>query len=346
LITLPDMTSLHVDMLGSNFDAVLALKTPACGTASLDCDDAFSPGGDVIDYQPAGGIAGGTYAIVVDGYSANSGNYVVNLSGKIANQASCEGALAAAGALTCNDGYACKGNMGSRTCRRTQCNDGMNNSDGDTRIDYPNDPGCADLNDDDEADTCPGAGCPACGNTVDDDGDGLIDYPQDFACSSASGSTESACPVETDAISAVTTAVINSSTTGKTNNFTPSCASGSNAPDVTYILQLPVTVETLTIDTITSPFNTVLTFDEPTCAAPVIACDDNGGGSNTSRIIRTNVPTGAYAITVDGAGTAAGNFALHVDGRVVPGSACTGPLFSAGVLSCPVGQNCISGTCQ
>jgi hypothetical protein len=174
----------------------------------------------------------------------------------------------------------------------------------------------------------------------------LIDYPADFGCSAASGTTEIACTTETDAMALVTTAVINSSTTGKANDFTPTCSSGSSAPDVTYILQLPVPVVTLTIDTVTSPFNTVLTFDEPTCATPTLACDDNGGGGNASRIIRNDVTAGAYAITVDGAGTASGNFALHVDGRVAPGSTCTGPLFTAGVLACPVGQNCMGGTCQ
>jgi len=346
LIDLPKLNSLHLDMMGSSYDAVLALKTAACGATDLACNDAFSAGGDLINYAPTAGIPAGTYAVVIDGYSTNSGTYNLNLSGKIAAAGKCEGALAMSGALTCDTGYSCKGAVGSKTCRKTACNDGLDN-DSDTKIDFPNDPGCVDVNDDTEADTCPGgASCPACGNGVDDDGDTLIDYPADFGCASASSNTEIACPTETDPIGQVTTAVINSTTTGKTNNFTPSCSSGSNAPDVTYILQLPVSVTTLTIDTITSPFNTVLTFDEPTCAAPTLACDDNSGGNNTSKIIRTDVVPGAYAITVDGASTASGNFALHVDGRAAPGSVCTSPLFTAGVLACAVGEHCTAGLCQ
>jgi hypothetical protein len=347
LITVPDLSSLHLDMAGSGYDAVLALKTASCGAADLACNDSFSDGGEVINYAPTAGVPAGTYAVVVDGYFGDTGAFNLNLSGVIKNNQSCEGPLAASGALTCGAGFTCKGPAGNRTCKKTQCSDGVNNADGDTVKDYPRDPGCLDINDDDESDDCPdGPNCPACGNDDDDDGDGLIDYPQDYGCAAASGASEVACPTETDMITKITTAVINSSTTGKANDFTPSCSSGSNAPDVTYILQLPVPVVTLTIDTITTPFNTTLTFDEPTCAAPVIACDDNGAAMNTSRIVRTDVQPGAYAITVDGAGTAAGNFALHVDGRVAPGSACTGPLFAAGVLACPVGENCTAGTCQ
>jgi hypothetical protein len=347
IVTLPSLNSIHVDMLGSAFDAVLMLKTASCGTADLACNDAFSAGGDVINYAPAGGIAAGVYAIVVDGYSTNQGAYNLNVTGKIALNGRCDGALANAGALTCDVGLACKGPVGNKQCLKTECSDGVNNADGDAFIDFPSDPGCSGIGDDSEADTCPsGPGCPVCGNGADDDGDSLVDYPADYGCSAASGTTEVACATETDAITVLANPVTNGTTTGKANNFTPSCNFGSNAPDVTYILQLPVPVANLTIDTITTPFNTVLTFDEPSCTAPTLACDDNGGGSNTSKIVQTNLLPGAYAITVDGASTASGNFALHIDGRAAPNAACTSPLFASGVLSCGVGQHCMAGVCQ
>lgn len=52
--------------------------------------------------------------------------------------------------------------------------------DGDDRIDYPSDPGCADRDDDDESEPAPPG---PCANGVDDDGDRLIDYPRDPGCS-------------------------------------------------------------------------------------------------------------------------------------------------------------------
>jgi hypothetical protein len=183
---------------------------------------------------------------------------------------------------------------------------------------------------------------------MDNDTDGLTDYPMDFGCPAASGTTEVACAPSTDMVGLITNATTGGTTTGKTNDFTPptACVSSSNAPDVSYILNLPVAVTTLTIDTIGAPFDTVLTFDDPLCATPVLQCDNNGGGSLTSKITRTNVPAGAYAVTVDGSGTAAGAYSLHVKGTVAAGTACTSPLFASGVLECPVGQNCTAGTCQ
>jgi hypothetical protein len=62
----------------------------------------------------------------------------------------------------------------------------------------------------------------------------------------------------------------------------------------------------------------------------------------------TNVPVGNYAIQVDSFGTANnGAFTLNVRGTVAAGTACTSPLFTAGVLVCPTGTTCTAGgVCQ
>ncbi|MDQ5949933.1 MAG: hypothetical protein QG563_440 [Patescibacteria group bacterium] len=57
----------------------------------------------------------------------------------------------------------------------TQCNDGINNNDGDIFIDYPDDIGCENLSDNDERDY-------ACSDGKDNDNDGLIDYGFDLGC--------------------------------------------------------------------------------------------------------------------------------------------------------------------
>src|SRR6476646_9911063 len=58
-----------------------------------------------------------------------------------------------------------------------QCSDTVDN-DGDGLIDYPDDPGCGDPND--ESEDSPGK--PQCSDGRDNDHDGKIDYPEDPGC--------------------------------------------------------------------------------------------------------------------------------------------------------------------
>lgn len=74
----------------------------------------------------------------------------------------------------------------------TECNDGMDN-DGDGFIDYPHDLGCEDERDSDETDPPPSL----CSNGADDDGDGLADFPDDPGCADAVDNDEAdECPGE------------------------------------------------------------------------------------------------------------------------------------------------------
>lgn len=61
---------------------------------------------------------------------------------------------------------------------KNACGDGVDN-DADGKIDYPADPGCVSLQDNDETDA------PQCSDTADNDNDGKIDYPADLGCSDA-----------------------------------------------------------------------------------------------------------------------------------------------------------------
>ncbi|MFC1732671.1 hypothetical protein ACFL6I_20400 [candidate division KSB1 bacterium] len=67
-----------------------------------------------------------------------------------------------------------------------QCNDGIDN-DGDSMIDFPNDPGCSSPTDDDETDT---GTLPECNDGIDNDNDGLIDFPDDPGCDDANDDNE------------------------------------------------------------------------------------------------------------------------------------------------------------
>ncbi|MCX5741327.1 MAG: hypothetical protein NT062_02380, partial [Proteobacteria bacterium] len=324
-LDVPAMNSLTVNLTAS-YDTVHEILDTTCAGTALKCSDSTTMG-------PIANVAAGTYYVVVDGYSSSStGTGTILVSGEIAGNASCEGALAQAGVFTCAPGYACKGAVGSRICGPALCNDGIDN-DSDGKIDYPFDPGCDSPADDTEMDTCPGAGCPVCGDGADNDTpvDGLIDFPMDFGCASAAGTTEVFCMPETDPTSLITTAVTTGTTTGTANDLVPSCRSTSTAPDKTYALSLPVPVTTLVVDTIGSTYDTVLHMHDAACGVE-LGCDDDGGGSLRSKITLSNVGIGNYAITVDGYTTNNGPFTLNVKGTVATNTVCTSPLFAAGVL--------------
>jgi hypothetical protein len=68
-----------------------------------------------------------------------------------------------------------------------QCNDNADN-DGDGQVDYPNDPGCASV--DDNSESPDPSGQPQCNDGVDNDGDGLIDFPNDPQCDSQQDNVE------------------------------------------------------------------------------------------------------------------------------------------------------------
>ena len=330
---------LVVDTLGSPLDTVVGIRRTNCNGTDLVCDDNSGGNGDSVAVLV--NVLPGEYFIIVDDRNAASAPYDLRVTAELPPNAAC---TPGAGLYVCGLGYACQGPAGAETCAAAACNDSID-ADGDGFPGYPTDPGCADISDNDESDTCPsGPGCPACGNGLDDDNDTRVDYPADFGCASASSVSELECPIETDPIRLVTHPVTMGSTTGMTNNFTPTCQSSNNS-DVTFVLALPVPVATLRLDTIGSSFDTVLSILDIACSA-VIECDDDDGGSLRSLINRTNVPPGNYAVVVDGYSSANGAFLLNIRGTVAPGTACTSPLFSTGVLSCPSGTVCNAGVCQ
>ena len=338
-LDVPALASLNVNLISPSFDTVHALFNSTCGGTAINCSD--SPNMTV-----AGPIAAGTYYLVVDGYSTGKGTYTIAITGTIQGNESCESPLALAGALTCANGFACAGTMGSRTCKPAKCNDGIDNDmPADGKIDYPADPGCTSPSDDTEADP---ATPTACANGADDDMDMLTDWPADYGCSAASSTSEVFCATEVDPTALITAPVTTGTTAGKTNNFTTtSCVTNPGGPDVGYALALPVGLQTLVVDTIGTGFDTVLTVRDPQCTTE-LSCNDDGGGTLTSKITMSNVAAGNYAVILDGFGTNAGAYTLNVHGTAFPQAVCTTPLFTSGVLACPMGTTCNAGTgkCQ
>jgi hypothetical protein len=340
-IDLPALQSLTINTAPS-FDAITSLYGASCmgtpiGGNAVGCEDTS----DIVETN----LAAGSYYIVVDGYFSDQfGTFTLNVSGKIAANQSCESPLVTAGALSCGNGYACKGTVGSRTCQPARCSDGIDN-DGDGKIDYPFDPGCDSPADDDETNPTT---LPVCGNNVDDDADGTKDYPADYGCSSAAGTSEVFCSTEHDATALITAKTTTGTTTGKANDEMPSCTSNSTAPDIVYALQLPVAVQALQIDTIGSSFDTVVSLRDTTCATDVLCVDDGTGTVGPSQLNLTNLEPGGYSVIVDGYATNSGNVTLNVNGTVGSGVACTAAAFTGANawLKCATGLTCTAGKCM
>jgi len=341
-ITVPKLTSFTYQAKdpSDSFFPYTALLGATCGGTEVACTSSF-------DDPTSKPLAAGTYYIVVDGdYSGDVGPFELNVSGTIAAGQSCESPLAVSGALTCAPGYVCGGTLGSRTCVPSQCNDGVdNNHDGKT--DYPNDPGCASPSDNAEDTVCPGAMCPVCSNGSDDDTDMKTDFPADFGCSSAAGTAETFCPTETDPAAVIAAATTSGTLASLHADLGLSCNSFSDGNDKTYALQLPVAVESLTIDTTGSTItDTILQMWDTQCGTSIM-CNDDSGSNYLSSFTVTDVAAGNYAVTVKAYdSTYNGAFKLNVKGTVSKGTACTGALFTAGVLKCKTGTTCTAGVCK
>ena len=334
-IDVPALSVMDITLVNQTpafWDHVHALYNSTCIGTALDCKDSGA--------IHMTNVAAGTYFYVVDGWSTAMGGYDIQLTGKIQNNASCEGALAQSGALTCGPGYACKGTPGSRTCGPALCGDGVDN-DGDGKTDYPFDPGCDSVADDTEANP---ATPPVCADSMDNDTDTMTDWPADYGCSAASGTTEAFCTTETNPTSLITSATTMGTTVGMTSNFASlSCQSSASGPDVVYALSLPVPVQTLTLDTNNASFDTILSIRDAQCMAEVGCNDDDGDPSNQSKAILSNVLPGNYAVIIDGWLGAAGTYTLTIKGTVAPQTPCSSPLFTGGanaMLSCPTGTSC------
>lgn len=310
---------------------VLSTRFGDCGSlaSELACVNTPSGGETLTLSSPQQGF----YYVFVDGDFSSAVSYMLSIRGTIAAGNACNPADTQ---FTCGSGYACgTGN----TCQPSACNDNTDN-DGDGLTDEF-DPGCTDLNDDDEGDdTCaamPGT-CPQCADGMDNDADGQTDYPADLGCDNAGDALETDCDEETDPLQVFTASPQSGTTVGATNDFTPSCSTSSTAPDRVYSLVVPGILDSLTVDTLTSAYDTVIQVKTPTCDIADYACDDDESTiGGPSEIVLSNVPAGQYLLIVDGWSTNAGAYNLNVSGTIRTGQPCDPAqtfLTCAGATTC------------
>jgi hypothetical protein len=338
------------DFEETSFDTILYLRTECREQGTdLGCDD---DGGQNKTSNLLVNIEPGRHYLVVDSRDIG-GSYKV-----VVQRFLFEGLACGAGVdLECLAGLVCRkatpGASGT-TCERPQCSDGRD-YDGDGKNDYPEDPGCEDPDDNDEADTCPaGPGCPACGNGVDDDGaeDTVADWPDDLGCTSASDTSEDNC-ADSDPVVTITSPVTMGTTSDAVNDFKPSCYSFSTARDIAHRLVIPGRLVSLQIDTEGSKAlegghtNSVIYIKQDVCSAADLACDNEGGeAAGDALMTLSDVAPGSYYILVDGTSSASGNFVLNVSGVIQAGQACNPAQVAAGLFTCENAGACTDNVCQ
>jgi len=281
----------------------------------------------------------GTYYLVVDARDATGGPYELSVRFMTGEGEPCSGADDCGPGLVCRIPYG----QATKVCAKHVCEDSIDD-DMDGKNGYPLDPGCTSPTDDDETDSCPGAGCPECGDGVDNDGDTKIDYGQDTTCKSAADASE-AC-VTSEGVETIIAAATTGTTVGAVNDVTigNSCSSTTNtAPDKVYRIDVP-TMSTLTIDNVNT-FDASVAVYNSTCAGTPVACDDE-----PETLTLTNLAAGAYYYVVDGYSSSSGTYTINVSGKIENGQPCEGVLATAGAITCNTGYACKgttgSKTCQ
>ena len=212
------------------------------------------------------------------------------------------------------------------------CQNGLDD-DEDGATDYPRDPGCHSVDDDDEED-------PAlfeCEDGIDNDGDGSIDLEDPGCSSERDRSEESACGPH-EAIDISTRRRVVSDSEGEPAFF-EACRS-NNAPEQVFLFTLSRPVEYLYFSTEGSAFDTLLSVrrDCETLESEVACNDDVGSMSQTYSAVQLDRPAlGDYYLIVDGYGESAGRVVLNIEAGVAEGETCPP---EGGPLLCPRGQAC------
>lgn len=343
-VTRPSSLVITTDFPETEFDTVIYLRS-SCGNegSEVGCNDdapgAIANGSTLVIER----VEPGEYYVIVDGqFQGAGGAFKLEIKSYIGRGETC-----ASGVDECAPGLLCQSPSGGQatTCVPPRCGDGIDN-DGDGRIDYPAEPGCAAADANDEVDDCPaGPGCPACSNGADDDGDGLTDMGADSGCNAAGDDVEEDCTLASEGLASIAEPVTTGTTAGAADDSDPSCGT-SSAPDLVHLLRVPGALETLTIDTNGSSFDTIVHLKAMTCEATDLMCDDDGGDSTQSMITETDLAAGDYFIVVDAYRDNSGEYTLNVSGVIKSGEPCDSAQISSGLLSCGGGTSCTAGVCQ
>ena len=154
-----------------------------------------------------------------------------------------------------------------------------------------------------------------CGDNIDNDQDGRTDCADSDCFNDPLCVMMPMCP-DSDLGSATGSPVVSDSTSGRGDDFVPSCTSfNSGAPDVAYHWRAP-SAGRWAFDTIGSNYDSALSVLR-TCNGPVLACnDDISGGNLASQVTLPLVGGEEVIIVVDGWGESVGRYVLNIN-RIV-----------------------------
>jgi hypothetical protein len=259
------------DTNGSSYDSLLViLDGSSCDGAELACDD------DLGEFNAARVELllrrNARITIVVAGFAANSGDFVLNITELLSSEAG----LCSDGEDNDGDGVFDCGDadcFGDPFCAPPVevCDNGIDDDD-DGSADC-SDPDCAD-------DIFCAPPTEICDNGVDDDRDGATDC-DDSDCADAP-ECELACPTG-DLGSAVGDRVVEVSTSGGTSDSRGTC--GGSGPERTFSWTAPDRGRWL-FDTNGSTFDSVLYIRDGSCGGNELSCnDDDGDGSNAELVL-------------------------------------------------------------
>lgn len=330
----PKVVEVSTDDADTTADTVIDIRKNECTMASAEiaCNDnvvgTTRKGSKVTVSLPAGNY----YIIVSARDSASGGAFALTVKLYAGEGSTCSQDP------ECGPGLVCRipKNGTTKSCQQPMCKDGVDD-DGDTKNDYPTDPGCSTPDDNDEVDSCPGVGpnCAECGDGTDNDLDTKIDYPMDTTCSAA-GDTSESC-VTTDGVTLITTGTLNDTLIGANNDVKPTCATTGThtSPDQTYRLDVPALASLRIQETNMTPsFSAVNALYDANCTGTV-QC------TFSSTFTRPNVAAGTYFLVVDQYSTGAGGaYTLNVSGVIQNGGSCEGALAQSGAFVCGPGYAC------
>ena len=132
-----------------------------------------------------------TYTSLVTAALLLLGLVVLPMPGALAEPAECGDAIDndADGYTDYPDDPGCQEVQDDSEAPSPECDDNFDN-DADGNIDYPDDTGCASLEDDGECTGCTDGPMPECSDGLDNNQDGTTDYPADPGCGDAGDSSE------------------------------------------------------------------------------------------------------------------------------------------------------------
>ncbi len=327
---------IHMAVLGWNAYPNLYVRAEECASGTeLGCVGTnWNESEDLALHN----LGAGTYFIFADTYEVYSTDtYDLSVQVYLPVGAPCETTNPL---MQCGDGGTCEDVGGTYECVATICNNGVDD-DNDGHTDYPNDPGCTSLNDNDESDSCdpvnnPSA-CPACANGADDDGDGLTDFPNDPGCVSAADVNEidecyPGVPVNEIPPSGTVAGALNQNNTSATD---PTCYSFTTAEDV-YVLTLPHGADSVDVTLSSNDMDPLLYIRRDDCqTGGELACRNDSPAQTTAH----NVAAGSLFIFVDAGWlySPLASYLLTVHVNLPLGAPCT---VGDPLAECAVGSIC------